>query len=132
MMARVLVIDDTAETLAFACGALERAGYEVLFDDSVLGAVRAIVTHRPDVVLLDVFIAGMSDARLTSIARACTALSSAIVLYARKTSAALDAAVQRCGARAWVRKSADEQHLLATIGSVLRNGSARSRSAGSR
>ena len=52
--ARLLVVDDEATILELLSGSLRLAGFEVVTAASGAGAVRAAVSSRPDLVLLDV------------------------------------------------------------------------------
>lgn len=55
---RVLIVDDTAASLALLAGVLEPHGYEILTASSGLDALHLAGRARPDVVLLDVVMPG--------------------------------------------------------------------------
>ena len=58
-MARILVVDDDARNLRVAITALEQAGHEVLSSQDGAGGLEAALAHVPDLVLMDVQMAGM-------------------------------------------------------------------------
>ncbi len=56
----VMIVDDTPANLAFLSDALDSAGYEVLVALSGLTALRQLELVRPDVILLDAVMPGLS------------------------------------------------------------------------
>lgn len=59
-MATICIIDDDSDVLGTLGGFFERAGYRVLTAASGNEGVRAVVTHAPDVVLLDLELPDLS------------------------------------------------------------------------
>ncbi|MBV1915176.1 MAG: EAL domain-containing protein [Pseudomonadales bacterium] len=59
-LSKILVVDDEPMLRGLVCQLLSLAGYEVIEADSGEGAKRLIKEHQPDLVLLDVFMPGMS------------------------------------------------------------------------
>ena len=58
-MARILVIDDDARNLRLAAAALEHGSHEVLSAASGAEGIAAALAHAPDLMLIDVQMAGM-------------------------------------------------------------------------
>lgn len=56
--ARVLVVDDEPELRDVIGELLATQGYDVAFADTAIGALGAVKTSRPDVVLLDLMMPG--------------------------------------------------------------------------
>jgi CheY-like chemotaxis protein len=53
-MAKIKVIDDDPDQVAYLSGILTGAGYEVTTFDMIDGAMESIEADRPDLILLDV------------------------------------------------------------------------------
>jgi DNA-binding response OmpR family regulator len=58
MMARILVVDDEAETRSFIADFMQLKGYQVLTAADGLEAIHAVKNERPHIVLLDMKIQG--------------------------------------------------------------------------
>ena len=65
--ALVLVADDSAEMRALIREVLEREGYEVITVGSGGGALRAMSSRRPDLVITDLLMPGMSGFSLRTL-----------------------------------------------------------------
>jgi two-component system cell cycle response regulator DivK len=59
-MKTILIADDDADNRAIASVMLTRAGYAVVEADDALNALAAAQKHRPDLVLLDMSMPGLS------------------------------------------------------------------------
>jgi CheY-like chemotaxis protein len=66
----VLVVDDEAQVRALACETLAMLGYDVLDAESGEEALKVLEATRPDIMLLDYAMPGMSGAELARLARA--------------------------------------------------------------
>jgi len=66
---RVLVIDDDPIALEVTASALRAMGHHVECHEQAFGATAAIAAARPDVVLVDVGLPGLSGNRLVEIGR---------------------------------------------------------------
>lgn len=58
-MARILVVDDDARNLRLALAVLAQAGHEVLGAADGTEGVEVALAHRPELVMMDVQMAGM-------------------------------------------------------------------------
>jgi DNA-binding response OmpR family regulator len=56
---RILVVDDDADVRSMVRAVLETEGYSVDVADDGFAALRAVESHRPDCVVLDVMMPGM-------------------------------------------------------------------------
>jgi DNA-binding response OmpR family regulator len=68
--ATILVIDDCPETLEEVCQLLEAAGFLVRAQLGPFGTTAAVAQQRPDLVVLDVMMPGLSGQRLAQLVRA--------------------------------------------------------------
>jgi DNA-binding response OmpR family regulator len=76
---RILIVDDYIDTTDMLGMVLELAGHEVLAVHTGMAALAALVTFRPDLVLLDV---GLPDISGYDVARAIRASGSHVRLIA--------------------------------------------------
>lgn len=67
---RILLIDDDERLLLTTSTLLEYEGYEVLTHKSAFGATTTIIAQKPDLVLLDVNMPGLSGEGLADVIRA--------------------------------------------------------------
>ena len=66
----ILVVDDDHAHLQSTKGILESEGYQVTIHDQPFGSTQMILRTRPDLVLLDVNMPGLSGDRLIDVYRA--------------------------------------------------------------
>ena len=66
---KILVVDDDLVTLTVVRALLAKEGHEVLIQHGALGTSAAIVRERPDVVLVDVEMPGLSGSAIARLIR---------------------------------------------------------------
>lgn len=119
-MSRVLVVDDEPTILRALAANLRARGYETDLASSGEDALKAAARHRPDVVVLDLGLPGMSGIEVIAGLRGWTVVP-IIVLSARNTErekvAALDA-----GADDYVTKPFGMDELFARLRAAVRRG----------
>src|SRR5688500_14765579 len=64
---RIMIVDDDATTLAVTAAILEEPGHAVIKRQNALGTTLAIIQDRPDVVLLDIRMPGLSGDKLVEL-----------------------------------------------------------------
>src|SRR5437588_8152386 len=105
-MRKVVVIDDSAVTLEAVKLGLEAAGFAVVGLQSPIGSGIIISLEKPDAVLVDMAMASMSGESVVKglkKRRDCPR----VLLFSERSERELAEAAVRCGADAWIRKSAD-------------------------
>ena len=119
-MSRVLVVDDEPPILRALAANLRARGFETDLAPTGEDALRTAARHRPDVVVLDLGLPGMSGIEVIAGLRGWTSVP-IIVLSARNTErekvAALDA-----GADDYVTKPFGMDELFARLRAALRRG----------
>jgi CheY-like chemotaxis protein len=96
---KVMVVDDDATTLEVTSVMLEQRGYEVVRRDSALGTTMAILRERPEVVLLDVHMPGLTGDRLAELVTPRKGKRAPLViLHSGSNRAELEQLATRCGA----------------------------------
>lgn len=116
---RVLVVDDHALMRRALVGLLAaQDDMEVVAEaGDGEGAVKAALRHRPDVVVMDIKMPGMSGAEATS--SICSELPEiAVVVLSMCDESICGAEMARAGAAAYVEKSRPPSQLLESIRSV--------------
>lgn len=94
-VSHVLVIDDSALMTEAAADVLEQAGYRVSATDDPRGALGLIDRGRPDVVLLDADMPGLSGQELLRMIRAVPGLAQLPVILMEQSRQDLVSRVRR-------------------------------------
>lgn len=117
---KVMIVDDDATVLEVTAAILEQQGYDVLTRDSAIGTSLAIIRDKPDVVLLDVHMPGLSGDKLAELMGARTGRPSPLViLHSASTQEELMLVGQSCGAADVIEKSASPREFLRRFETVL-------------
>ncbi len=118
--ARVLVVDDMPANVRLLEAILEPAGYSVSAASSGPEALERVVADPPDLVLLDVQMAGMNGYEVCRRIREneATALLPVVMVTSHDNEARVDGI--RAGADDFVTKPLDQQELLLRVRSLVR------------
>lgn len=93
---RILIVDDDHAHLSSTRGILEAEGYEVLTHDQPFGSTNAILQFKPDLILLDVNMPGLSGEKLAEVYRANAKTRTArVMLYSSNDEDLLRTASKR-------------------------------------
>jgi CheY-like chemotaxis protein len=101
----VLVIDDDPQHLSATHDILSAVGYRVLTQQRPFGVTNLILRHKPDLVLLDVNMPGLSGDALAMLLRdnpQCAAIP--IVFHSSNDEDSLRHLARRYGARGYICK----------------------------
>lgn len=101
---KVLAVDDDRVTLEVARERLEAAGFEVITRDNALGTSAVILKEKPDLVLLDVRMPGLTGDALSKL----IASSTSVILHSASDAEALAKMASACGAVGFIVKTADD------------------------
>ena len=118
--ARILVVDDLPANVRLLEAILAPAGYSVLSASSGPEALELVTAHLPDLVLLDVQMAGMNGYEVCRRIREneTTALLPVVMVTSHDSEARIDGI--RAGADDFVTKPLDQQELLLRVRSLVR------------
>src|SRR5947209_5842988 len=118
--ARVLVVDDMPANVRLLEAILEPAGYSVSAASSGPEALEQVVAEPPDLVLLDVQMAGMNGYEVCRRIREneATALLPVVMITSHDSEARVDGI--RAGADDFVTKPFDRQELVLRVRSLVR------------
>lgn len=113
---KVVVIDDSEIVLAMTKQALEGAGYEVVVHDRSAGCVALILQEKPDLVLMDVNLPGLSgDVAVTMLAKAQPNGETVVLLHSSLPAGVLRAKAAAVGAHGFIQKGADAYRLVREV-----------------
>ena len=117
---RILVVDDMPANVRLLEAILEPAGFAVLSASSGPEALERVVAELPDLVLLDVQMAGMNGYEVCRRIREneATALLPVVMVTSHGSEARIDGI--RAGADDFVTKPLDQQELLLRVRSLVR------------
>ena len=117
---RVLVADDDPDILSLVAYRLERSGYEVITATDGADALRLVLAHRPDLVVLDVMMPRIDGYGVTRAIRAhaLTERTPVLLLTARVQEADVARGFE-AGADDYVKKPFSPQELRARVHAVL-------------
>jgi DNA-binding response OmpR family regulator len=122
-VANILIIDDDASYATMTQQRLERAGHYVNVHVGPFGATKAASQLGIDLILLDVFMPGLSGPQLLEVMRQNKAVAHAKVIFCSSMDAApLKALAEEHHADGFVPKSAERHELLAMVERTLRGG----------
>lgn len=117
---RILVVDDMSANVRLLEAVLEPAGFAVASASSGPEALELVASELPDLVLLDVQMAGMNGYEVCRRIREneATALIPVVMVTSHDTEARIDGI--RAGADDFVTKPFDHQELLLRVRSLVR------------
>jgi DNA-binding response OmpR family regulator len=118
---KILVIEDTRVIRELVKATLSKAGYEVFEADSGEVGLALVVNHRPDVVLIDVLLAGEMDGlTVCHEIRSISGLEKTLIIIMSSLNQESDLAAGRLyGADDYLTKPINSQMLLSRIASFL-------------
>ena len=114
----ILVVDDCAVTLKITGRYLENAGFEVISRSRPIGTTAEIFRMKPDLVLLDVLMPGLTGDKLTKIIRQSDK-ETKIVLFSGKENNELRKLSRECGADGYIKKTTDRHEFINKVKSFL-------------
>jgi pilus assembly protein CpaE len=119
-VAKIFVVDDDEQLLRLVGTILERGGHEPILLSEPKNAMAGIIAEKPDLVMLDVMMPGLSGHELCQQLRANqeTAQLPILVLTARAQNVDRQAAL-KSGADEYLKKPVTPQELLACVNNLL-------------
>jgi CheY-like chemotaxis protein len=119
-MARLLLLDDDAETLTWVAAALRGHGHEVVAFRSGTAALAALETFTPDLIVTDVLMPELDGLAFARLVRKRRGVPLIFVSIAKKQAEAVLA-----GAVGYVQKPASASEIRAAVDRVLGEGARR-------
>lgn len=116
---RILVCDDSHLALEATRLALEEAGYQVKTLDNPLMVPMVVRREQVDALVLDVDMPTVKGPQVVDVLRSNGLENTPVVLFSALADHELASRAKACGAKAWVRKSADPKPLLEALRSAM-------------
>jgi two-component system phosphate regulon response regulator PhoB len=117
---KIMIVDDDATVLEVTAAVLEQRGYEVKTRESALGTSLAISREKPDVVLLDVHMPGLSGDRLAELMVPRPGrFAPLIILHSASPREELEQLAASCGAADIIEKVASPLEFIRRFESVV-------------
>jgi class 3 adenylate cyclase/CheY-like chemotaxis protein len=120
MQHKILVVDDVARNVKLLADVLTAKGYQVITAETGSEALRRVKEDRPDLLLLDVMMPGVSGYEVCSAIRQDPATRMLPVVLVTALDASERVKGLDCGADDFITKPINQQELLARVRSLLR------------
>jgi len=118
---KIVVIDDSEIVLEVTRGALEGAGFDVVTHDRPVGCVALILHEKPDLVLMDVNMPGLSGDTIVSVlAKAAPTSDTIVLLHSSLPAEVLRMKAGSAGAHGIWQKSGDMFGLVREVNRWLK------------
>ena len=114
----ILVVDDCAVELEVTRLFLKNAGFEVITRSRPIGTTAEILRLKPDCVLLDVLMPGLTGDKVTKLIKE-SGIATKIVLHSGKEKNELRELSRACGADGYIKKTTDKDELINKVKSFL-------------
>ena len=114
----ILIVDDSEVTLEVTRLFLKDAGFEVITRSRPIGTTAEIFRMKPDCVLLDVLMPGLTGDKITKLIRE-SGITTKIVLHSGKESNELRELARGCGADGYIKKTTDKHEFINKVKSFL-------------
>lgn len=119
-MARILIVDDSPTELHVLRRLLEKHGYQILVAHDAVQAIDLARRERPDLILMDVVMPGMSGFQATrKLARDQQTASIPVFIVSSKNQESDRVWGLRQGAVDYVLKPVDEHDIIPRMNAVL-------------
>lgn len=117
---KVLIVDDSLLILEIYKNILESEGFEVVTSNTPFGTVSLIASEKPNIVLLDVFMPGLSGDRLVTVVRKDKNLNNTkLLLFSDRPAEELQSITTSCNADGFIRKSRDHIEVAQSVRSWI-------------
>jgi CheY-like chemotaxis protein len=112
---KIMIVDDDATTLKLVGAVLQSRGHTVLERDTSIGTTVAILREKPDLVLLDVRMPGLTGDRLASLIGQELRPRPIVVLHSSLPADVLEKLARSSGAAGFVAKGTSPAAFLAEL-----------------
>jgi CheY-like chemotaxis protein len=116
---KIMIVDDDPATLMVVGTILQRQGYEVIERDTAIGTTLAILREKPDVVVLDVRMPGLTGDKLAALISQQTTPRPVVVLHSSLPESELQELVQSSGAAGFVPKGVSPRAFIGKLEQVV-------------
>ena len=114
---KVMIVDDCNMTLQVTRDILEKADFEVVTRAEGMGAITAVLTEKPDCVLMDVSMPASDGAEISESVKGLSKIK--IILYSAKEEEELKRLARECGADGYIKKGVGPSRLIEQVRSTI-------------
>ena len=120
MKSRILVVDDSDVALEWVRMSLLPLGFDVLTSNTPFGTQALVLRNKPDLILLDVAMPGLSgDILCRMLKKNPKTKDTTVVLYSQLTENELSALAKECEADGYIKKTDDLETLIGHINAFI-------------
>ena len=117
---KVLIVDDSDLVLEIYKDLLESAGFKVITSNTPFGTASIIATEKPNLVLIDLFMPGLSGDKLVEVVRKDKNIQNTkLVLFSNRPSDELKSISASCGADGFIQKTGDHMEVVRNVRSWI-------------
>jgi len=116
---KILILDDSLICRGVLKAVLETQGYEVVALETAVELAAVLDRERPDIALVDVFMAGLRGDQLVANAAGKQRHDCPVVLFSDRAETELAKLAQACGATGYIRKTTDGVILAREIKRIM-------------
>lgn len=117
-MKKILLIDDEPDIVQLTAKRLTHAGYEVVCYESGLGAFEEVLRVKPDLILLDIRLPGISGLEVYENIKINKKTKSIPIIFFSANISLKDECLRKHKAQYFIKKPYDAQYLLEIIKSL--------------
>lgn len=114
---KVMIVDDCDLTLKITRDILEEADFEIITRTAGMGAITAVLTGKPDCVLMDVTMPASDGTEIVESIKDMSNIK--IILHSAKEEKELKKLADKCGADGYIKKGGDRSKLIEQIRSTI-------------
>lgn len=114
---KVMIVDDSDLTLKITRDILEKADFEIITRTTGMGAITAILTEKPDCVLMDVSMPASDGPEIVESVKGISNIK--LILHSSKGEKELKKLADECGADGYITKGGDSAKLIEQIRSTI-------------
>ena len=114
---KVMIVDDSDLTLKITRDMLEEADFEVITRAEGMGAITAVLSEKPDCVLMDVSMPASDGPQIVESIKEISNIK--IILHSAKEEKELKKLTDECGADGYIKKCDDRSNLIEQIRSTI-------------
>lgn len=117
---KILIVDDSDLVLEIYKNLLEASGFEVITSNTPFGTISLISSEKPNLVLIDLFMPGLSGDNLVKVVRRDKNIQNTkLLLFSNRPVDELKSIAAFCGADGFIQKIGDHIEVVRNVRSWI-------------